>query len=96
MSGSKDVMAMVGRLRAQARDVMRRAGVLGWCEDHDAYFDTWGEIEQAYRLGNTLVSQGKIDLHGFSRRDFTDAMKHELEANATLGGCVYCEHARAA
>ncbi|MDR3527981.1 MAG: hypothetical protein P4L57_11955 [Rhizomicrobium sp.] len=96
MSGNKDCMAAVGTLRGQARQVMRRAGVLDYCEDHDAYFDTWADIEQAYRLGNALVTRGEIDLRGFNRRDFTDAMKNELKSNMTLGGCVYCEHARVA
>lgn len=82
-------------LRAQARSVLFRAGVLDYCDIHEAYFDTLGDITEAYRLGNALVTRGEIDLHGFTRRDFTDAMQHELRENTTMDGCAFCAHAMA-
>lgn len=96
MSGSKASMDSLDQLRAKARCVLRAACVLEFCEYHGVYFDTWVEIEGAYRLGNTLVTRGRINLDGWSRRSFTDAMKHELEEHTTLGGCPCCEHAMAA
>jgi hypothetical protein len=95
MSGSKDILDACEEIRATARGVMRRAGVLERCEYHGLYFDTWADIEDAYRLGNALVSQGKIDLRGQTRRDLTDAIKHELAENTTLGGCPRCDSAMA-
>lgn len=90
MSGSKDVLDACEEIRATARNVMCLAGVLERCEYHGNYFDTWADIEGAYRLGNKLVSLRKIDLRGHTRRDLTDAIKHELTENSTLGGCPRC------
>jgi hypothetical protein len=69
--------------------------VLEQRECHGTYFDTWAPIEPAYRLANAKISAGRLDIGDRSRRDFTDAIKHELEANRTLGVCPLCEHALA-
>lgn len=90
MGGNKDIMDGLDFLRARARGVMRRAGVLDHCEFHGLHFDTGADVEAAYRLGNALITKGEIDLLGHSRTEFTDAIKYELDANASLGGCPRC------
>jgi hypothetical protein len=95
VGGSKRYMEDLEDLRRKARIVLHDAGVLDQCEFHGTYFDTWADIEGAYRLGNARISAGRLDIGGWSRCDFTDAIKHELEANRTLDGCPLCVHALA-
>jgi hypothetical protein len=89
----KRYMSEIEDLRRKARIILRDAGVLEQCEFHGTYFDTQADVEAAYRLGNARISAGKLDIGDWTRRDFTDAIKHELKENTTLDGCPDCDWA---
>lgn len=92
MGITKRWMEEIEDLNAKARDVLHQAGVIEQCEIHGDYYDTGAEIEEAYRLGNALVTRGELSLGQNSRRDLSDAIKRSLDQHTTLDGCPSCEH----
>jgi len=90
MSGIKRYIDDLEFLRSRARGVLCAAAVLKQCEMHGLYFDTGVEVEAAYRLANSKISAGRLDIGTATRRDFTDAIKHEFEDNISIGGCPQC------
>ena len=77
----------------QAFEVLLKAGCLDQCDGHPGeYYDGGEQIEEAYKLGNTLISSGKIKLsNGETRRDFTDRIKVVYEDNSGPEICSYCQ-----
>jgi hypothetical protein len=77
-----------------AGEVERDAGVHA-CEFHSVL---WRDIavaevalQGAYKLANYRITNGHLELpRGFSRRDFTDAIKSVLEEAPTE--CYVCAH----
>jgi len=98
MSGSKDYMFALEALRAQARRILCDAGQLEQCAIHGTYFrvNISSDLETAYRIANARITARKLDLGDWTRRDFTDAIKHEYEAHRALSDCPHCRHAMAA
>jgi len=90
MSMIKRYMDDLEALRCSAREILCTAGVLKQCEWHSLYFNTGREVEAAYRLANSRISVGKLDIGDATRRDLTDAIKHEFENNISVDGCPQC------
>ena len=94
-------MSMVKR-RIEAQDtlrdlslgVLKEVGLLTECNVHaGTYYDgEQGDLEDAYKLANSKVTRGDIELpDGMSRRNFTDAIKDTYEDNAGISYCSSCE-----
>lgn len=68
-------------------------GALAECDNHPgSYYDGGGEVEEAYRLANSLISRGEIELEsGEDRRTITDAIKGAYEDNVHADGCMSCD-----
>lgn len=66
------------------------AGVLGVCMIHeDTVIGGSGEVEDAYKLGNTKFTAGEIEGIFESRKEMTDYIKLMCEENAD-GECNQC------
>lgn len=65
-----------------ALELLRRAGVVEECEPHETVYDTGGDVEEAYRLANTLITSHHPLVAGFEgeRRRATDAIKEAFDA----------------
>jgi hypothetical protein len=65
-----------------ALSIARRAGVLDFCAHHGVSSQSGGDIEDAYKLGNTLFTSGEVSGQFESRREMTDAIKNAVESCA--------------
>lgn len=91
MGGAKDYMMELEDLRAMARRLLVQAEVLTACEGHGILYNPEAvDLQTAYKIANAKVTAGEIDLRKWSRRDFTDAIKHEFEENGALDYCSQC------
>lgn len=76
-----------------ATDIAIRAGVLERCEYCEStVFQGSGDIEDAYKLGNTLFSSGEVSDAFSSRREMTDAIKETVESGDHAADCCYHCH----
>nr|WP_163503019.1 hypothetical protein [Halomonas socia] len=77
-----------------ATGIAIRAGVLDRCEFCDSTVYSTGEsVEEAYKVGNTMFSNGELDAFE-SRREMTDAIKATVESPDHAGDCCYHCHER--
>ena len=94
MSQVKHLMDAKEELRSLSLNVLQAVGLLVECEYHPGtYYDGGqGDLEEAYKLANSRVSKGEIELPGrMSRRDFTDAIKSTYNDNSGIDYCSSCE-----
>ncbi|MEJ5117131.1 hypothetical protein WH158_06835 [Gluconobacter cerinus] len=77
MSIAKRMMEEREALEGQATHILLEVGCLTRCPNHDdVLLENDNDLEPAYRLANTLISKGEIELpHGEGRRWFTDLIK---------------------
>ncbi|KJF88409.1 hypothetical protein [Photobacterium leiognathi] len=76
-----------------ATDIAIRAGVLQQCEYCEStVFQGDEDIEDAYRLGNTLYTSGEVSDLFESRREMTDAIKDTVESGDHAADCCYYCH----
>jgi hypothetical protein len=80
-------MSMVKRLmehQAEQERVVTKiavdAGVLKKCEWHGDVFTTFGDETDAYKLGNYLFSNEKLEGVFSDRTEMNDAIKHAIES----------------
>ena len=85
MGAMKHWMMERDALRVVAMDIAAITGAVKRCPHHGTAIDQYNDdgLQGAYRLANKKISNGEIDLpDGFSRRDFTDIIKQEVEMSA--------------
>lgn len=77
MGGMKELMEQEREDEALAFVIMERAGVATICEPHDVAIDNYGDLTDAYRLMNTLISRDDELVARFKgdRRRATDAIQ---------------------
>ncbi len=70
------------------------AGAIEECEMHPgSYYDGGGDVEEAYKLANSRISSGGIELDdGEDRKTITDAVKGAYEDNYHASKCMSCQH----
>jgi hypothetical protein len=75
----------------QARAIAVKAGCIEECEDHGFFMDTDEDPAEAYRLGNTMITNGEPGVSSFDgdRRLMTDTIKDVLEQ--TGESCPGCD-----
>ena len=68
-------------------------GAIEECQFHPGtYYDGGGEVEEAYKLANSRVSGGEIELwDSEDRRTITDAVKGAYEDNYGVDRCMQCQ-----
>lgn len=94
MSMVKRMMEAREDLRQLALGILEETSLLEECESHHGtYFDGGGgDLEDAYKLANSKITRGEIELpSGMSRRDFTDVIKETYEDNSGVDSCQECE-----
>jgi hypothetical protein len=94
MSMVKRMMEAQEDLRQHALDILVETELLEQCDYHPGtYFDGGGgDLQDAYKLANSKVSRGEIELPGnMSRRDFTDVIKETYQDNSGVDSCQSCE-----
>jgi hypothetical protein len=86
MGGMKHYMAMMESVRFMAEDVAAAAKAVKRCSYHeDVLLDQYdpGALDLAYRIANSRVTKGEIELpDGFSRKDFTDMIQKVVKESA--------------
>jgi hypothetical protein len=82
-------------LRTTAVGILCDVGALKECEFHDGiYFEGDGDLEGAYRLANSRISKGELELpDDMTRRNFTDEIKKAYEELSLTEACWACERA---
>jgi hypothetical protein len=77
-----------------ALDIAIQAGVLEQCEFHDGcIFELSGDLDAAYKLGNSRFTAGKLNGTFASRREMTDLIKEAVESNSA-DECPSCAKVR--
>ena len=89
MGGAKLMMEEHDSKIAFASRLAIRAGTLTICEIHEQVLEGTGDLEAAYKLGNTEFSAGSLDGKFESRREMTDYIKEAVEENNS-DECVAC------
>ena len=89
MGGAKDLMMETEDLRRQARSFLVGIGTLDACEFHDFVYEGDRDLERAYRVANALITKGELDIGRHTRREFTDAIKYEVEQHIAEE-CGWC------
>ena len=89
----KRLMEEKEALRGMALSLLLEVGALQECEiDEGGYYDGDGDLEAAYRLGNSKITQGEIELPlNTTRRAFTDIIKSVYDDNCG-DACSWCEN----
>ena len=90
MGQTKAWMMEVEDRRAQALGFLIAIGTLDPCEFHGLAYEGDGDIERAYRVANARITAGESQIGNHSRREFTDAIKHEYEHHYVADGCSWC------
>jgi hypothetical protein len=76
--------------KESALSILLQAGVLNLCAVHeDTVIEGSGDIEAAYKLGNSKFTAAELDGIFESRREMTDYIKLVYEENAD-GECNQC------
>ncbi len=95
MGQSKRHMEEQERKRDDALAIAIQAGVIEECEFHPGtYYDGGADIEEAYKLGNFLFSQGDVEGAFDSRREMTDFIKEAVEEYHAVDECQCCAKIR--
>lgn len=92
MGQAKHEMMKAEERNELALSIAARAGVLDYCDHHGVYSQAGGDVEDAYKLGNTLFTSGELGDQFDSRREMTDAIKEAVESCA--GECYACSDFR--
>lgn len=80
MGGAKRMMEDHEAKLQVAMGIAIQAGVLEQCEFHeDCVFEGSGDLEAAYRLGNSQYSAGELEGTFESRHEMTDLIKEVIE-----------------
>lgn len=90
MGAAKNLMMERDDLAGAALRVLLKVGALKACEVHGELSEGNSDLEGAYKLGNTMISRGDIDLGGFSRTEFSALIKSEFDDHSYGDGCGYC------
>ena len=92
MGITKRLMERQQELYDLGRDLCIEVGALEECEYHSGtYYDGGGEVEEAYKLGNSRVTKGEIELgDNENRRTITDAIEHAYHDNYGMNECASC------
>ena len=81
MSQAKHHLDEMDRHDSVATSIAIKAGVLERCEHHeDVVFSGGNDIEEAYKLGNSMYSADELSNVFSSRREMTDAIQHVVES----------------
>ena len=90
MGGVKDMMAQDEARRLAAIEIAVEAGALKRCEFHeDTLLDGGGDVEAAYRLGNSKFTAGEFKEFFETRREMTDTIKSVVDDNSA-DECYSC------
>lgn len=92
MGFTKALLDDMEMLRGMALRVALEAGALDECEYHPGvYYEGGSDVQDAYRLANSQITAHKIELpKGFTRRNFTDAIKAVYDDNSLPSECFIC------
>ena len=93
MGATKRLLEQQESQRAAARKIAVEAGVLNECDVHSQYFFDGGkDIENAYKLGNSLYSANteEFDAEFGTRLVMTDAIKSVVEEYCLVDYCTGC------
>lgn len=94
MGGGKRMMEDEDHKRQVALQIALDAGVLEVCDLHeDSILEGSEDIEQAYRLGNSKFSSGKLNDLFKNRTEMTDYIKDAVESNSS-DECYFCRKIR--
>lgn len=90
MSGTTRYLENQAEKQQAAIQIAIKSGALKYCEVHeDILLDGGSDIEEAYKLGNSMFTQGQLNGIFDSRREMTDLI---LEAKEYAGyRCERCE-----
>lgn len=76
-----------------ATDIAIQAGVLQRCEYCEStVFQGNEDIEDAYKLGNTLFTSGEVNGQFESRREMTDFIQGAVQSGDHAADCCYHCH----
>ncbi|SEM51241.1 hypothetical protein SAMN04487857_102376 [Pseudomonas sp. ok272] len=92
MGQAKHEMMKADEKRDLASDIATRAGVLDYCERHVVYYQTGADVEDAYKLGNSMYSKGELNEMFEDRREMTDFIKEAVGSCADE--CYGCTESR--
>ncbi len=71
MSSIRQSMEEEDALRDSALDILVRTGRVSECPNHPrTYLGEDDDLVDAYKLANSLISKGKLDIGNRSRKDF--------------------------
>ena len=91
MGQVKNEMMRQQDLVVHGTEIAVQAGVLQRCEYHsDIVWDRMGDHSDAYRLGNSLYTRGRLTDTFRSRREMTDAIQSAIQ-DAGADGCPRCD-----
>lgn len=78
----------------QGVELCIKAGALEQCEYHEGIYYRGDEpVEEAYKLANSLITQGKIEPGKDGRTGVTDSIKRAYEDNIGFDECAQCAKA---
>ena len=78
MGSAKRLMEQDDADLSVALEILKRVGIVALCELHEEPYDNHGgDVEDAYRLANALITKGDPLVSGFGgeRRRATDAIR---------------------
>lgn len=84
MGFAKQMMEEQESMCDKARRIAVQAGVLAQCEPHGEFFRAGEDIEEAFKLAETMASS-----EGFDLAEMQEYIKAEVEENC-IDGCVRC------
>ena len=84
MGIAKQIMDEQESMSSRARKIAVEAGVLSQCEPHEEFFRGSEEIEEAFKLTETMALS-----EGFDLAEMQEYIKAEVEENC-IDGCVRC------
>lgn len=92
MGAVKQMMAERDQLERCATALLVEVGALRECPGHEGLFFNGGrEVEDAYKLANSRITRGLVDLPSWaSRREFTDVLKKTYEEYSIGDECAWC------
>jgi len=96
MGYSQSTMERDQELQTLGVNLCIEVRALKQCEIHEGeYFDGGNDVTDAYRLANSRVTEGEIELEaGETRETVTDAIKRAYDDNANTSCCSACEAIR--
>lgn len=91
MGQAKKAMMEEEEKEAVAISIAVRAGVLKYCERHSNHYNPGNDPTPAYKLGNSLITNGEVEDFD-DPRDMTDHVKEAVESAADE--CYACADIR--